>query len=159
MYETMQYASPVGVLTLAGEGEKLVGLWIEGQKYFGAGLELRAAGALPALERAANGLDQYFAGERPDPAELPLAPIGTPFQRAVWKQLCEIPYGETISYGELARRVQSSARAVGSAVGKNPISIIVPCHRVVGTDGGLTGYAGGVERKRWLLMHEGVELK
>ena len=159
MYNTMKYASPVGVLTLAGEGEALVGLWLEGQKYFGAKLDLSAEGTLPVFGRAKDWLDRYFAGEQPSPAELPLDPVGTPFQKTVWKQLREIPYGETITYGELAKRLHTSARAVGSAVGRNPISIIVPCHRIMGADGSLTGYAGGIDRKRWLLAHEGVEMK
>ena len=157
-YDVMEYISPVGVLTLAGDGENLVGLWLEGQKYFGAKLDLSGEGMSPILEEAKNWLDRYFAGERPSPAELPLAPVGTPFQRTVWKQLCEIPYGTLTTYGELAKRLRTSARAVGSAVGHNPISIIVPCHRVMGADGSLTGYAGGVERKRWLLEHEGAEI-
>ena len=152
----MKYDSPVGILTLAGDGEQLVGLWLEGQKYFGAGLELSEAGSLPVFDRAKDWLDRYFAGERPAPSELPLAPVGTAFQRAVWERLCGISYGKTATYGELAQRMQSSARAVGSAVGRNPISIIVPCHRVLGADGALTGYAGGVERKHWLLAHEGA---
>ena len=158
MSDVMRYDSPVGALTLAGDGENLVGLWLEGQKYFGAKLALSGEGSAPVFARAKAWLDRYFAGERPSPAELSLAPAGTAFQRDVWRTLCEIPYGEVITYGELARRLHTSARAVGSAVGRNPISIIVPCHRVVGADGGLTGYAGGVERKRWLLTHEGVEL-
>ena len=157
-YVVMKYPSPVGELTLAGEGETLVGLWLEGQKYFGAGLELSGVGEAPIFDRARDWLDRYFAGERPSPAELSLAPVGTAFQRSVWEQLCGIPYGESITYGELAKRLRTSARAVGSAVGRNPISIIVPCHRVMGADGGLTGYAGGVERKKWLLTHEGIEL-
>lgn len=157
MYKTMKYNSPVGVLTLAGEGENLIGLWLEGQKYFGAGLELSAEGGAPALDAAKDWLDRYFAGERPAPLEMRLAPVGTAFQRAVWAELCKIPYGKTITYGELARRLHTSARAAGSAVGRNPISIIVPCHRVLGADGSLTGYAGGVERKQWLLAHEGVK--
>ena len=159
MYSTMKYASPVGVLTLAGEGENIVGLWLEGQKYFGAKLDLSGEGALPVFDRARDWLDRYFAGEWPSPAELPLAPVGTPFQKTVWKALCEIPCGETVTYGELAKRLHTSPRAVGSAVGHNPISIIVPCHRIMGADGSLTGYAGGVERKKWLLAHEGVKMK
>ena len=91
MYITMKYASPLGELTLAGEGENMIGLWIEGQKYFGAGLERSTEGRLPVLDRAKEWLDRYFAGQRPDPAELPLAPVGTAFQRVVWRQLCEIP--------------------------------------------------------------------
>ena len=155
----MKYASPVGELTLAGEGEYLVGLWLEGQKYFGAKLKLSGEGELPVFDRARDWLDRYFAGERPSPAELPLAPVGTAFQRSVWAKLCEIPCGEALTYGELAKRLHTSARAVGSAVGRNPISIIVPCHRIMGADGSLTGYAGGIERKRWLLAHEGIKVQ
>ena len=158
MYFKAKYASPIGELTLAGEGNALAGLWIEGQKYFGAGLELRA-GSAPIFARTKDWLDRYFAGKCPDPSELSLAPVGTAFQRAVWAQLCGIPYGETTTYGEIARQLQTSARAVGSAVGHNPISIIVPCHRVMGMAGSLTGYAGGVERKRWLLIHESIVIK
>ena len=123
------------------------------------------AGALPvedgwerddaALAEFARQLDEYFAGERVE-FDLVLAPRGTPFQLEVWDQLCRIPYGETISYGELAKRVDRSgaARAVGSANGQNPIAIIVPCHRVIGADGSLTGFGGGLPWKRWLLARE-----
>src|SRR5262249_46745434 len=100
-------------------------------------------------------LTEYFGGGRAE-FELPLLPEGTPFQRKVWNALCEIPYGETISYGELARRIgqPTAARAVGLANGSNPLPIVVPCHRVIGADGSLTGFGGGIERKRWLLAHE-----
>lgn len=148
--------SPLGKLTLAADGEALVGLWLEGQKYFGAGLDL-TPGESPVFEAAKRWLDRYFAGERPSPEELPLDPRGTEFQRRVWALLCEIPCGQTTTYGELARILESSPRAVGSAVGRNPISIIIPCHRVLGANGSLTGYAGGIERKRWLLEHEGIQ--
>ncbi|MCQ2287460.1 MAG: methylated-DNA--[protein]-cysteine S-methyltransferase, partial [Bacteroidales bacterium] len=106
--------------------------------------------------------DAYFSDENPCVKDLPLAPQGTAFRQSVWKALCEIPYGTTITYGDLAQRLSSasgryvSPRAVGNAVGRNPISIIIPCHRVVGADGSLTGYAGGLERKRFLLRLEGV---
>ena len=112
-----------------------------------------------------NDADRYFAGEKPSPLELPLAPAGTPFQRAVWEQLEQIPYGATTTYGAIAQtlaramgRPSLSPQAVGSAVGRNPISIVIPCHRVVGADSSLTGYAGGLERKKWLLQHEGVDV-
>jgi methylated-DNA-[protein]-cysteine S-methyltransferase len=107
------------------------------------------------LKRPRARLQAYFAGELRD-FELPLAAAGTPFQQSVWRALCDIPYGETISYGELARRIgqPKAARAVGLANGQNPIAIVVPCHRVIGADGSLTGYGGGLERKRWLLAHE-----
>lgn len=158
MYISTTYASPLGALTLAAEGEALVGLWMEGQRHFGANLEL-TPGELPEFARASDWLDRYFAGERPEARELNLAPRGTPFQRAVWAKLFEIPWGETATYGDLARELGSAARAVGGAVGRNPISIIIPCHRALGANGSLTGYAGGLERKRWLLEHEGIRCK
>ena len=157
----MEYPSPVGKLTVVSRGEGIIGLWIEGQKYFAQGLP-----ALPepgdgsgVLARAADWLDRYFAGQRPLPGELPLAPEGSAFRRRVWRLLEEIPYGQVATYGQLAAQLSSSPRAVGGAVGHNPISIIIPCHRVIGSGGELTGYAGGVERKRWLLRHERGELE
>lgn len=162
-----RYDSPVGRLTLAGTGEGLAGLWLEGQKYFGGSLveRLVPGGDQPVLAQARDWLDRYFAGARPDPRELPLAPVGGEFRQAVWKLLLDIPYGRTETYGELARRLAAlrglasmSAQAVGGAVGHNPISIVIPCHRVVGSGGSLTGYAGGVDKKRWLLSHEGVDV-
>ena len=158
--------SPLGRLTLAGEGGALTGLWLEGQKYFGAGLPEGAVEEnLPVFREARRWLDRYFAGERPAIGELPLAPAGSAFRRLVWELLREIPYGEVATYGALGReaarrmgRESMSAQAVGGAVAHNPISIIIPCHRVVGADGSLTGYAGGVERKLWLLRHEGADL-
>ncbi len=119
---------------------------------------------LPVFERARAWFDAYFAGERPDPRELSLAPAGTPFQLAVWEALLEIPYGQTVTYGWAAKRVgamrgrATSARAVGGAVGANPIGVIVPCHRVVGAGGSLTGFGGGMAAKIALLTHEGVDL-
>ena len=168
MYQTTTYASPVGELTLASDGTALTGLWLEGQKYFGgtSGEELVPGQPdLPVFQAARAWLDRYFSGEKPSPAELPLAPAGTPFQRAVWEKLQAIPYGAVTTYGALAGalaaqlgRASMSSQAVGGAVGRNPISIIIPCHRVVGADGSLTGYAGGVERKQRLLIHEGVDV-
>ena len=167
MYYKTECASPLGRLTLACDGEGLTGLWIEGQKYFGA---FQLEGALPRDDipvfcQAKGWLERYFAGERPDPLELPLAPAGSGFRQAVWRVLLEIPCGRVTTYkavaGEAARRLgreSMSAQAVGGAVGHNPISIIIPCHRVVGTGGSLTGYAGGLDRKRWLLLHEGVDV-
>lgn len=149
-----EYASPVGRLTLAGEGEALTGLWLEGQKYFGSKDHPVRMGEAPAFQEIRRWLDRYFAGEDPGGVSVPLHPEGTPFQRRVWELLGTIPYGQTTTYGLLAQRMGSSPRAVGAAVGRNPISILIPCHRVVGSDGSLTGYAGGVERKRWLLEHE-----
>ncbi|MCI2057671.1 MAG: methylated-DNA--[protein]-cysteine S-methyltransferase [Oscillibacter sp.] len=164
---TALYASPIGILTLAGEEDSLIGLWIEGQKYFRRTLQGRpcAPGELPVLTAARRWLDRYFAGQAPSPAALSLAPGGSEFQRAVWKALCEIPYGTVITYGALAKKAAAqygreslSPRAVGGAVGRNPISVIIPCHRVVGSDGSLTGYAGGLEKKLQLLKLEGAAL-
>jgi methylated-DNA-[protein]-cysteine S-methyltransferase len=147
-------ASPIGELLLTWDGRTLTGLYLESHK----------RGPVPdghwrrddaAATRVAEQLAAYFAGERRR-FDVPTAPRGSEFQRRVWEALATIPFGATISYAELARLVGApgSARAVGAAVGRNPISIVVPCHRVVGSDGGLTGYAGGLERKRWLLEHE-----
>ena len=154
-YRTV-YPSPLGPLTLASDGCALTGLWLAGQKYFGGdALQWEAREDVPIFTEARLWLDAYFAGEQPDPEELPLAPTGTAFRQAVWQQLLRIPYGETVTYGDLAARLScGSPRAVGGAVGRNPISIIIPCHRVLGADGSLTGYAGGTECKRWLLAHE-----
>lgn len=153
-------ASPVGELTLASDGEALMGLWIAGQKYHSAGLGPEATEAdLPVFGAAAAWLERYFSGERPEPRELPLAPRGSDFRQRVWRLLLEIPGGELATYAELASRLSTSPRAVGSAVGRNPISIIIPCHRVVGSDGGLTGYAAGLEVKLQLLRREGVDFR
>ncbi|MBR7010461.1 MAG: methylated-DNA--[Oscillospiraceae bacterium] len=159
-------ASPLGSVTLAARDGALVGLWFQGQAYFGrpgkAGAEpeilfpdarASCAGDAAVLDRAVAWLERYFRGEDPGTPP-PCAPGGTAFQRAVWARLAEIPYGETVSYGALAAELGSSARAVGGAVGRNPISLMIPCHRVLGADGSLTGYAGGTERKRWLLELE-----
>lgn len=158
------YNSPLGGILLAADGQGLTGLWFEGQKYFArtlpAGCEERET---PALVDAARWLDVYFSGHEPDFTP-PLYPAGTPFQRAVWELLGQIPYGKATTYGALAQtlaarggRASMSAQAVGGAVGHNPVSIIVPCHRVVGADGSLTGYAGGIERKIALLRLEGAD--
>ena len=168
MFYSATYDSPVGRLTLAADGEALCGLWIEGQKYFGDTIpeEMTERGGLPVFDAAKAWLDRYFAVKSPLPCELPLAPIGGPFRQKVWKILCEIPYGGTITYGSIAKRIVAetgkasmSAQAVGGAVGRNPISIIIPCHRVVGASGSLTGYAGGIQTKVWLLTHEGVNME
>ncbi len=162
MIYTERYRSPLGDITLAADGSGIIGLWFEGQKYFERGIENeeREDGSSPALDSAVKWLDRYFAGEKPSPKELQLSPRGSVFQKVVWRVLCGIPWGKTITYGDIAGELsvgrKTSPRAVGSAVGRNPISIIIPCHRVVGADGGLTGYAGGIERKSWLLEHEGA---
>ena len=156
LYDT-ELASPVGVLTLLAEEDALLGLWIAGQKFHGSAL-LQAArrGDCPALRAAEDWLARYFAGQAPDPWALSLRPAGTAFQRRVWKALRRIPYGATRSYGDLARELGTSPRAVGAAAGRNPISILIPCHRLMGADGNLTGYAGGLAVKEALLRLEGV---
>lgn len=167
MYYRTGYDSPVGPLMLASDGTSLTGLWMEGQKYFGSAIreELVQRDDLPVFAMARTWLERYFSKERPDPSELPLAPQGGEFRQAVWELLCQIPYGELTTYGHLAKemaarlgRASMSAQAVGGAVGHNPISIIIPCHRVVGSDGSLTGYAGGLEKKRYLLSLEGIDV-
>jgi len=164
---TTDYASPVGVLTLASDGVNLTGLWMAGQRYFAATLtgQRENRDGLPVLLAAKVWLERYFAGEKPSAAELPLALRGSPFRQTVWQLLREIPYGEVTTYGALAQEAASrlgretmSAQAVGGAVGHNPISIIIPCHRVVGKDGSLTGYAGGLAVKTALLRLEGVDM-
>jgi methylated-DNA-[protein]-cysteine S-methyltransferase len=149
--------SPVGPLTLVASGGALAGLYMDRQRHAPPAQTLgsRAADDSPLLIEATRQLQDYFAGRRTT-FELPLSLAGTPFQRRVWAALQDIPYAETISYGQLADRIgqPTAARAVGLANGRNPIGIIVPCHRVVGADGGLTGYGGGIERKEHLLEFE-----
>lgn len=165
MYYSHGYASPIGPLLLASNGHHLAGLWMEGQKYFGRTVDetLAPDSRRQEFKDASAWLDAYFSGKNPHLADLPLAPNGTAFQKAVWRQLLEIPYGETVTYGAIARQValemkktSMAGQAVGGAVGHNPISIIIPCHRVVGSSGSLTGYAGGLRKKIHLLALEGV---
>lgn len=158
------YKSPLGGITMASDGTALTGLWFDGQKYFAEGLaETAAAKTLPVFDEAVRWLDIYFGGRRPDFTPL-LNLEGTAFRKEVWQMLLQIPYGETTTYGKLAAQIaahnglkQMSAQAVGGAVGHNPISIIVPCHRVVGTGGSLTGYAGGLAKKLALLKLEEID--
>ena len=167
MYYSTRFSSPVGPITLGSDGDSLVGLWLEGQKYFGGTVPeaMTPKDGLPVFAAAAAWLDRYFGGKRPTISELPLAPIGGEFRQAVWSILCEIPYGAVTTYGEIAKKMAArmnragmSSQAVGGAVGRNPISIIIPCHRVVGAGGSLTGYAGGIDVKKRLLAHEGADL-
>lgn len=164
---TAWYQTPfMGRLMLAATDQAIVGAWMEGQKYFGASMP---AGSVaenpdhPLIRKAFLWLDRYFAGEQPAISDIPLAPQGSAFRQVIWKLLCEIPYGETTTYGTLAEKAapllgkeHMASLAVGGAVGHNPISVIIPCHRVVGANGSLTGYAGGLDRKIALLKHEGV---
>ena len=160
--------SEIGKITLGSDGESLVGLCIEGQWYFG---DTVPNGMVPndnlnVFTLTKGWLNRYFDGKKPQISELPLAPIGGEFRQIVWKMLTEIPYGEVVTYGELAQKIakqrgieRMSAQAVGGAVGRNPISIIIPCHRVVGANGNLTGFSGGIPMKLQLLQHEGVTFK
>ena len=169
MFYYTTYQTPIGKITLAcDEKENLAGLWIEGQKYFldTVGNKIIENDKLKIFKAAKSWLDRYFQGERPEISELPIAPIGNDFRQRVWQILCEIPYGKVCTYGDIARiiakeqgKTKMSAQAVGGAVGHNPISIIIPCHRVVGANGSLTGYAGGIEKKIALLKHEGVNME
>lgn len=162
MQYTSNYKSPLGNILLAADEIGLTGLWFEGQKYFAMHLdEEHTEKDLPVFDTAKKWLDIYFSGREPDFA-VPLHFTGTDFQNEVWEILYAIPYGETITYGDIAKRLAQkrgiakiSAQAVGGAVGHNKISIIVPCHRVVGADGSLTGYAGGIDKKLELLKLEG----
>ena len=166
VYRTNYTHPGFGEITIASDGQNIVGLWMAGQKHFGGTVdgEMEPADDLPVFTQAKGWLDRYFAGDPLPVTTLPLKPGGTPFQQRVWKLLADIPYGELRTYAELAAQIacdcggKASARAVGTANGRNPISIILPCHRVVGSDGSLTGYAGGITRKVWLLEHEGVDL-
>lgn len=147
--------SPLGVLTITCEAGKLTGIQMPGQEALAFGADWVYTPREPVLEQTVCWLTDYFRGKRPNPGALPLNPAGTAFQKRVWEKLLEIPCGETISYGALARSLGcASPRAVGSAISRNPIAIVIPCHRVVGSDGRLTGYSGGLERKRWLLAWE-----
>ena len=154
----MEYLSALGTLLLTCDETGLTGLWMNRSPS-----DTALPGMFhPLLQRASVWLDGYFAG-REEEIPIPLNPAGTAFQQRIWKRLLEIPYGRVITYGDIAREMEKetgkrmSAQAVGGAVGSNPISIMIPCHRVIGAGGKLTGYAGGVEKKNWLLRHEGWE--
>ena len=155
-----RFDTPLGTMVGRSDGGALTGLWFEGQKYMPRLDDaVEADASLPVFEETARWLDIYFSGKQP--AFTPSLRLeGTQFQRRVWAILQTIPYGSTVTYGDIAKRLGiASGQAVGGALGRNPISIIVPCHRVLGADGSLTGYAGGIERKRMLLSGEGVEIQ
>ena len=165
MIYTCSYQSPLGNILLAADEIGLTGLWFEGQKYFANTLPAeRISQETPILTEAKRWLDVYFSGEEPEFMP-PLHPTGSPFRLAVWQILLQIPYGQTMTYGEIAGQLAAmkgtghmSAQAVGGAVGHNEISIIIPCHRVVGTNGSLTGYAGGIDKKVRLLELEKTDM-
>lgn len=162
VYFTWIEESPIGEILLTSDGQSLTGLYLKGQKHFPTQTDSwQQAAIAPPLPQVAQQLTEYFSSQR-QTFDLPLAACGTNFQQTVWSLLPNIPYGETISYGSLAHKIgkPGSSRAVGAANGRNPISIIVPCHRVVASNGKLTGYAGGIDKKQWLLAHErGLFLK
>lgn len=166
MQYTSHYQSPVGNILLAADEIGLTGLWFEGQKYFALYLDKEhEEKELPIFKQTKRWLDVYFSGKEPD-FSVPLHFTGTDFQNEVWEILYSIPYGTTMTYGEIAKQIAAkrglkrmSAQAIGGAVGHNEISIIVPCHRVVGSNGSLTGYAGGLDKKIWLLTLEKVDMQ
>lgn len=166
MQYTTTYHSPIGEILLAADDTGLTGLWFEGGKYYAHSLDREhAKREAPVFAEARRWLDVYFSGKEPDFMP-PIHMTGTPFQMEVWEILRQIPYGETTTYGEIAKKIagkkglqRMSAQAVGGAVGHNAISVIIPCHRVVGADGSLTGYAGGIDKKVKLLTCEGVNVE
>lgn len=166
MQYTSHYCSPIGDILLAADDIGLTGLWFDGQKYFALYLDKEhEEKEVPLFEKVKQWLDIYLSGKEPD-FTVPLHFTGTDFQNEVWEILYTIPYGQTMTYGEIAKQIavkkglsRMSAQAVGGAVGHNEISIIVPCHRVVGTNGSLTGYAGGIDKKIKLLQLEKADME
>ncbi len=165
MHYTEHYESPIGGITLGSDGTALTGLWFDEQKYFADTLENEhKEKELPVFTETKRWLDIYFSGKAPDFTP-PLAMLCSDFRKSVWELMLQIPFGSTMTYGEIAAEIakqrglsRMSAQAVGGAVGHNSISLIIPCHRVVGTNGSLTGYAGGIDKKIWLLEHEGANM-
>lgn len=167
-----EYKSPIGEITLAAENDKLTGLWIEGQKYFMEHLKKDFnkftrcdKEDIDIFFKTKDWLKRYFNGQKPSIDELDLDPKGSDFRKSVWKILCRIPYGQVITYNDIAKEIakekgieKMSAQAIGGAVGHNPISIVIPCHRVISVSGSLTGYAGGIDKKIFLLKHENVDM-
>lgn len=161
------YNSPIGKILIVSNNTHLLGVWIENQKYYLETIEQESIldKETETIIKTKKWLDRYFDLKKPNINELMLEPSGGEFRKRVWKILCEIPYGEVITYGDIAKKIAKdlgkknmSAQAVGGAVGHNPISIIIPCHRVIGKDGNLTGYAGGIEKKIQLLRIEGIDI-
>ncbi len=165
MLHSCKYKSPLGTLTLIASNTDIKEVRLENQRFNNGAFE-SINKANPVLNQCEHWLTDYFEGKKPSPYELPLAPEGSPFRKRVWEILCEIPYGSVITYGDIAKRIahergipKMAAQAIGGAVGHNPISIIIPCHRVVGAGFDLTGYGGGINTKIWLLEHEGHDMK
>lgn len=165
MFYVSKYNSPIGGITMASDGQSLTGLWFDGQKYFADNLpDLYEQRELPIFAQTKQWLDIYFDGKEPDFTP-PVSMDGvSAFRKRVWEILLTIPYGKTRTYGSIAKQIEAetgkrvSSQAVGGAVGHNSVSIVVPCHRVVGTNGSLTGYAGGIDKKVWLLTSEGIDV-
>lgn len=169
MIYTSIYKSPIGQILIGTKDNKLVGVWIENQKYYLSDFKEKVERVdnynNEAITKTKKWLDKYFNKEKPNVNELEIDLIGSEFRKSVWEVLKKIPYGEVITYNDIAKEIakqkginKMSAQAVGGAVGHNPISIIIPCHRVVGANGSLTGYAGGIKNKKYLLEHEGVNM-
>ena len=168
MIYTSAYTTPIGDVLLASKNNELIGLWFEGQKYYLNSIneEMQVKNEEEILKKTKNWLDRYFKGEKPSIKEIKINPNGSDFRKEVWKILCKIPYGEVTTYKNIADTIakenglkKMSSQAVGGAVSHNPISIIIPCHRVVGSNGSLTGYAGGIDKKVYLLKHENVNME
>lgn len=168
MINWTNYTSPLGNITLASKDNALIGLWLEGQKYTFSNYQdtIIENPNDSVLVQTKKWLDLYFDGKNPNVNQIKLAPIGSPFRQKVWQLLLQIPYGTVVTYNELAKNIakqmgitKMSPQAIGNAVGHNPISIIIPCHRVVGSKGSLTGYAGGIDKKLQLLKHEQVDMR
>ncbi len=167
MYYKVIYKSPLGDIVLASNEDSIIGLWIGQQRYIEQTMpkDMKKKDDIPILKETVAWLDDYFAGKRPALSRLAIAPMGTEFRQEVWKILLEIPYGHLTTYGKIGNEVAKrmgkesmSAQAVGGAVGHNPISIIIPCHRVIGSDGSLTGYASGIDNKIKLLKREDIDI-
>ena len=162
-YTKMLYPSPIGTLSLVADEQYLYGIWVQHQTHFERGIagdSIEIVKKHPVLDQVISYLDTYFEGSVQDLSDLSLAPIGTDFEKRVWTYLQAIPYGQTVTYGQIAQDLQvASAQAIGGAVGRNPWSILIPCHRVLGAGKRLTGYAAGVEKKAWLLEHEDADFK
>ena len=161
MVEFVKYTSILGNITIAIEDDTLIGLWFDGQKYDRANIQGEFSASISTMAKETiDWLNEYFSGKNPE-MTLKISPRGTIFQQAVWECLLKVPYGETRTYSDIKKlvcrklgKISMSNQAIGTAIGHNPISIIIPCHRVIGKDGSLHGYAGGIERKQWLLQHE-----